>query len=513
MDKMSRKSLTEKDRTNQDIKRQVYLIAETILGIAKGVEEALVNITAVRGVLSRITHKLNQQEFICEEEKALLSLTEQWLNEENIRTKQVNGHGIGQVNLSQISALGNSFLSAASTEQTSGSPICTPSINKRFSVGSTQTLNEGEELDWDGNGVELAESFHSAYSGATTRTAFSKNPYDLCTLTNLLDSDESGGNSGDDGVTKTSSYQGIYEEEMEFTLEVEEGFYSDSSSHAFDDDICDFSPQADSGVTHMDSHASTDRSISHPDEELAVVIDDVRTDSPLSLEVTTYNRDINTWDMYGTVNLEEDLISTASSTNNSNTSTPRLIRKHKPLSPSSVQDQKETPLDSVRRPVIEPIKDISLCTQSIKKSDNSIESDAHKVSIVTKSCSRADSTEKHHKKSKSAPPTSITSQISESSSILGEVDETISSCHYGRGDAITDHKTVTHSHPDIPSMSTSDAGSTSSSRASSKLSIGTSILADGYLKSSHSDLRDSLSLPESLRRNKYNPKSRKPVFV
>ena len=82
MEKKQQRELTEKEKTNQDIKRQVYLIAETILGIAKGVEEALVNITAVRGVLSRITHKLNQQEFICEEERALLALTEQWLNEE-----------------------------------------------------------------------------------------------------------------------------------------------------------------------------------------------------------------------------------------------------------------------------------------------------------------------------------------------------------------------------------------------------------------------------------------------
>ena len=518
MEKKQRRELSEREKTNQDIKRQVYLIAETILGIAKGVEEALVNITAVRGVLSRITHKLNQQEFICEEERALLALTEQWLNEEKIRSKQDNGghQSIGQVNLSQISALGSSFLSAATTEHTSCSHLSTPSINKRFSVGSTQTLNEGEELVWDGNGVELTESFHSAYSGATTRTAFSRNPFELCKLTNLLDSDESSGNSAE-GVKKTSSYQGIYEEEMEFTLEVEEGFYSDSSSHAFDDDVCDFSPQADSGVTHLDSHASTDRSISHPDDELTVTAD-LRTGSQLSLEVPTYNRDVNTWDMYGTVNLEEDLFSTASSANNSNTSTPRLVRKRKspilsPKQDSKTESQPQTP----SKAVIEPIKDIAVCTQSTMKSDNQITTDIQEIPIIMKSSSRASTFGRNQTRTESQLTNLATRKISESSPTLSSVsspatDLTVSSAYNTRDNGINGQETACNSEQDVHLTNGFDNSSTSS-QASSKLSIGTSILADGYLKSSHKDLQENLSLPEALRRNNYQPKSRKPVFV
>lgn len=500
----------DKEKTNQDIKRQVYLIAETILGIAQGVEEALVNITAVRGVLNRITHKLGQQQFISDEERALLSLTEQWLQEEKIRAKPGNGQSLGQVNLSQISALGSSFLSSAQTDQTSCSHLSTPTLSKRFSAGSTQTLNEGEELDWDGNGVELTESFHSTYSGATAKTAFSKNPYDLCNLPSLLDSDGSTEGS-DKQIAKSSSYQGMYEEEMEFTLEVEEGFYSDSSSHGFDDEVTDFSPQADSGVANLDSHTSTETRLSQADDDMLAIGESLKsTGSQLSLEVTSYNRDINTWDMYGTVNLEEDLFSTASSANNSNTSTPRFVRKHKTLTSSPKLEPREN--HHVEKSMTRTGDEVTVCAQPTIKLTNQIIDNIAESSQIVKSRLRANSIGSSSMTPNSTPSPPTRRKMSQSSPILQPDDPKLDKARHVHEGVIPGPK---HDNMDIvPNIAPKYGGeSSSSSRTSSKISINTSILADGYLKSSHNDLTEDFSLPEALRRNNYTPKSRKAVFV
>ncbi|XP_067932834.1 uncharacterized protein [Watersipora subatra] len=328
-------------RSKEEIRHRVYVIAETILHIAKSVEEALANITAVKEVLNQITNKLNQDQFICEEEKALLELAEHWLNEEKIQMVPSVGDEpatIRGLNLSQIAALGDSLVSTSTENANYSSCLDTPVITKVTVAGSTQTLNEGPELDWDGHGVELTESIHSTYSGATTAFA---NPYTICSNMEADDISEI-------IVPKSCSYDGIYEEEMEFTLEVEEGFYSDGSSinGGFQDTLphYDLSPQADSGVTQLDSTHSTDRSVSHPDSDL------ITQASP------NYNRDINTWDTFATVNIEEDMFSITSSANSQN-STPVMSRKAKSTTPSLIRNNRTSATDSLQTKVLTEVVD------------------------------------------------------------------------------------------------------------------------------------------------------------
>lgn len=454
--------------TNEQIRRQVYVIAETILHIAKSVEEALVNISAVKNVLNQVTLKLNHDQLICPEEKALLELAEQWLTDERIQYDGDLNNNITTLNLSQISALGNSFLSATTTDNgTYSSCLTTPTIPRKFQTGSTQTLDEETELDWDGNGVDLMESVHSGYTASTT--AF-KDPYTLCN--SLIESDD----STNDEVTKSNSYSGIYEEEMEFTLEVEEGFYSDSSSieNGFEDNILqsDFSPQADSGVTHLDCNTSTDRSISHADDDLTIGT------------TPSYNREINTWDMFATVNLEEDLLSTASSANNSNNSTPQLVRKRKSLM---------SPDNSLR-----PLSEHSpLSNAKFHDSSNSLQKiSAERLRANSVGAFRFPSSPTGKRKFESLPRLSTTGvenipykvPVNPAKDI---VDLDIELNHNAKNIGGSDEEFT--SSPNV-------TGSDSSSTLSSKLSVQTSILTGA-------------TLPPSLKKNNYYTKSRRAVLV
>lgn len=344
-------------KTDEAISKQVYVIAASILNLAKSVEEALANITAVKQVLYRISQKLNFNQSICAEERDLLELAEQWLREENVLQCKSSNEDVRNISLSQIAALGDCF--HCSGRSCSPSVLTTPSA-KQFSVGSTQTLNEDhQELDWDGHGLELVESIHSTYSENVS--AF-ENPYSLAVSTETKE------------VVKSASYNGIYEEEMECTLEIEEGFYSDASFAENLADVLqpnkqDFSPQADSGVTHLDYTNSSDRSMSHADEDFPLT-------PPLK-----YNKEINTWDTFAMVNLEEDMLSTPSSANNSASSTPRFSRKRRSV---------ESCITSPKRSDNSPQPLLALTEESHKKLPNNLISSA-KQTLTSRS--RANSVE------------------------------------------------------------------------------------------------------------------------
>lgn len=298
--------------SDAELRQQVYNLARTILGITRTVEAALINIKTVSAMLNRISDKLKMEGLLDKEEQDLLELTETWLNKETTKT-----NGIARYLNYTDSPFDKTSASVIPTDATikEGSRL----VSARNSITCMQTGDnlddEGDELDWDGNGVELSESFHSKYSSCPKTSSF-MDPFASGFMLS------SGSDRSDTtisrpsvimAVTKSCSYEGIYEEEMEMTLEFEEGFYSDSSSSPIEKPGLDFSPQADSGVTQLDCNTSTERSLSHHEVELS-----------LEHSSTSYNKDINTWDIFATVNVEDDLQSTAS---DSNTSTPQKTRK------------------------------------------------------------------------------------------------------------------------------------------------------------------------------------------
>ena len=454
-------------KTNKEIQDQVYVIAETILRIAKSVEEALVNITAVKEVLNQITYKLNQDEFICDEEQALLELAEHWLHDEKLQSRvSINAAEIKTLNLGQIASLSNPFLSVSMENAACGSCNGAANRTKQFSVGSTQTLNEGQELDWDGNGVELADSIHSAYSGAAT--AF-KDPYTLCSATVESTKCE------DKVVPKSSSYNGIYEEEMEFTLEVEEGFYSDGSSidDSFQDPTThnDFSPQADSGVTNMGStNNSTERSMSYPEDEL-------------SLQTSgNYNRDINTWDTFATVNLEEDLLSLDS---NSPNNTPKFKRRIKTTVPAIALNHYSGGPDSSQLLTILPLPKTVESTKTDQVCPSIMRLRAKSVGEYNLSVT----------KNVNSSKSSSTPKLSTGGTSLGESSNNLSS--------------------NVSSLSRALDGSVKASCRSAVDNSSSSSQSDTTVVSTFHDDYDISSpmIPLGLRHNNYYHKSRRPVYV
>lgn len=107
-----------------------------------------------------------------------------------------------------------------------------------------QGLDEAHDLDWDTEGMELSCSTTDGGKEATpvsfSSKTFSHSPVSDMNKLSPLDSigrviEETPGKSAkettetesESQIPKSTSYQGVYEEAMEMSLELEEGFYSD----------------------------------------------------------------------------------------------------------------------------------------------------------------------------------------------------------------------------------------------------------------------------------------------
>lgn len=318
VDKREDGDAATKSCSDAELQQQLCKLAGTILKFTRTVEAALMNMRTVAAMIARISDKMNSERLLSDEERSLLELTEAWLNSELNRTN-------GLIQCAKFTELPN-FQLAMKTESTpTADPLTKECRSKSIhsSVTSMQTSDVAEgdcdELDWDSNGVELSESFHSNSATCANTSSFLE-PFSSSFVINSSSSDTTVSKPPASVtpplmVAESCSYEGIYEEEMEMTLEFEEGFYSDSSSCGTPNNkFClDFSPQADSGVTHLGSNPSTDQSMSQNEVELS-----------LEHSASSYNKGINTWDIFATVILDDDLQSTASE---SNTSTPQVTRK------------------------------------------------------------------------------------------------------------------------------------------------------------------------------------------
>jgi len=447
MESTEKKFIMEKDiyKSNAEIQQQVYILAETILRITRNLEAVLSNMKSVTNTLSRISLKLTADEKLAVDEHNVLHLTETWLSQEPFTY-----HG-KLISFPELHSFTNGGAQTDYQHLTNGvheavSPDCS-------APSSGQGLDEVHELDWDGHGLELSESFHS-YNGKGI-SAFSE-PFAMAA-------------ANEPGVP-CASYQGVYEERMEYTLEMEEAFWSDQSSDTVDNHD-GLSPH-DSGVTQLATSTAAESSASPYDGDSTTSPCDVySTNSPFdaSSAISPYDADLNTWDMYAIVNIDD--LSAESSAN----STPRVVRRVKnikhisssntlngtmsPRSNSSVYSD-----ESVIAERFMPSRDIrndSVSSQDINISVSAIDTrPAHTVS-------------QGESPTPATTPTSVSSEPSSSHSVMEAL-----------------------------------AGLS----AKTQLKRKTKVDMDAYYHSSEA-MCVIATLPTSLRKNNYKPKSRRPVFV
>ena len=315
-------AVTDGVMTDEELQQRVCKLAESILVATRNVEEALTNIKTITSLLNRVTAKLKTRRAICDEEQALLKLTELWLREENSRSPEFPFHSRPDVFLTLQTIVSNEQDRVSIHEgATEPLPVHDSQLLAASLSSIPEVVNDGEELDWDGSGVELTDSIHSNCA-LNLITSMHIDSHD-----NSTRSRSSTSSLIEAGVVKSVSYHDIYEDEMEMTLELEEGFYSDSSLSDGIDNHQPPSPQTDSGVAQLNLVTSPEHSpLQINDEEYSTL--QVNNDIEYSsVEPANYNRDINTWDIFATVNMEDDIQSTASEAEHSNKSTPRFGRK------------------------------------------------------------------------------------------------------------------------------------------------------------------------------------------
>ena len=249
-------------RFNLEIFRglQVTALSDKLLSATRRLEDMITDLKDISSTLHIITEKISTQQKLQHEDWNVLTASENWFNA---------NHMVG-------------FLLKEKADVTTRHPVL--SLSKlplydctdthfiiKADVDSTSTdfvkgLDEVHDLDWDCEGIQL----HSPVSNTVipfspTETDSDLSPLDTAGNTDIISSlmFSSKYSGSVSSLSSSCTYLGLYEEAMELTLELEEGFYSEDedffdvnrekllnqrssstniSSHSIDGDVLQLSP-------------------------------------------------------------------------------------------------------------------------------------------------------------------------------------------------------------------------------------------------------------------------------
>lgn len=202
---------------------QVCNLAGKLLEVTSYLEEVSSNVRSLSSLLRMIAKKILLNGTVEGTDRQTIEMTEDLLHQNIFKD-------------TRISAL------LQQLQPNTDSVTCDDVKSKAWQFDFEQGLDEAHDLDWDTEGMEL--SYSTMNSKETVPVSFSNSfihsPVSEANKLSPLDSigrviEETDVDvEGEVGIPKSSSYQGVYEEAMEMSLELEEGFYSDMEDN---DDI------------------------------------------------------------------------------------------------------------------------------------------------------------------------------------------------------------------------------------------------------------------------------------
>ena len=218
---------------------QVCQLACRLLEVTSYLEEVTCNVRSLSSVLHRIAKRLLINGSLDDQDYQMIEMSEDFLQQKLFKEEALAGV-VEQ--LQKSTSEGSERLSDKANSQS------WPDFD--FEQG----LDEAHDLDWDTEGMELSCSTTAGEYKETTTAPYSSKPYSHSPVSETsklspLDSigrlieDHSSMQSGkfkndtadkqnDSQIPKSTSYHGVYEEAMEMSLELEEGFYSDDDNEA-----------------------------------------------------------------------------------------------------------------------------------------------------------------------------------------------------------------------------------------------------------------------------------------